>query len=142
MQFIFFVAPMKSQRVHCTPKNEGKSVHVPPDEKTCGHAADYILFVLHSFQKTLFRLHTGVQKMQYSEFTLFMLHIRVKQYSDCTVSSLHHNKIPQYSACTRYSDCTVFRSYNVQITVFRLCNIQVTKYSDYTQGSPHIVKTG
>ena len=22
----------------CTPKNEGKRVHVPPDEKTCGHA--------------------------------------------------------------------------------------------------------
>jgi hypothetical protein len=29
---------MKSWRVHCTPKNEGKRVHVPPDEKTCGHA--------------------------------------------------------------------------------------------------------
>jgi hypothetical protein len=21
----------------CAPKNEGKRVHVPPDEKTCGH---------------------------------------------------------------------------------------------------------
>jgi hypothetical protein len=25
--------------VGCTPKNEGKGVHVPSDEKTCGHAA-------------------------------------------------------------------------------------------------------
>ena len=29
---------MKSWRVHCTPKNEGKRVHVPPDGKNCGHA--------------------------------------------------------------------------------------------------------
>ena len=27
------------QKFGCTPKNEGKRVHVPPDEKTCGHAA-------------------------------------------------------------------------------------------------------
>jgi hypothetical protein len=26
------------QKFGCTPKNEGKGVHVPPDEKTCGHA--------------------------------------------------------------------------------------------------------
>jgi hypothetical protein len=26
------------QKFWCTPKNEGKRVHVPPDEKTCGHA--------------------------------------------------------------------------------------------------------
>ena len=26
----------------CTPKNEGKRVHIPPDEKTCGHAVDDI----------------------------------------------------------------------------------------------------
>jgi hypothetical protein len=26
------------QKFGCTPKNEGKRVHVPPDEKTCGHA--------------------------------------------------------------------------------------------------------
>jgi hypothetical protein len=28
------------QKFGCTPKNEGKRVHVPPDEKTCGHAAE------------------------------------------------------------------------------------------------------
>ena len=27
----------------CTPKNEGKRVHVPPDEKTCGHAGQGVL---------------------------------------------------------------------------------------------------
>jgi hypothetical protein len=27
------------QKFGCTPKNEGKRVHVPSDEKTCGHAA-------------------------------------------------------------------------------------------------------
>ena len=27
------------QKFGCTPKNEGKRVHVPADEKTCGHAA-------------------------------------------------------------------------------------------------------
>ena len=26
------------QKFGCTPNNEGKRVHVPPDEKTCGHA--------------------------------------------------------------------------------------------------------
>jgi hypothetical protein len=45
MQFIFFVPPneelkgtLHPQKFGCTPKNEGKRVHVPPDEKTCGHA--------------------------------------------------------------------------------------------------------
>ena len=45
MQFIFFVPPneqlegtLHPQKFWCTPKNEGKRVHVPPDEKTCGHA--------------------------------------------------------------------------------------------------------
>ena len=46
MQFIFFVPPneelegtLHPQKFGCTSKNEGKRVHVPPDEKTCGHAA-------------------------------------------------------------------------------------------------------
>ena len=45
MQLIFFVPPneelegtLHSQKFGCTPKNEGKRVHVPPDEKICGHA--------------------------------------------------------------------------------------------------------
>jgi hypothetical protein len=29
------------QKFGCTPKNEGKRVHVPPDEKTCGHTGDH-----------------------------------------------------------------------------------------------------
>ena len=44
LQFIFFVPPneelegtLHPQKFGCTPKNEGKRVHVPPDEKTCGH---------------------------------------------------------------------------------------------------------
>ena len=46
MQFIFFVPPneglegtLHPQKIGCTPKNEGKRVHVPLDEKTCGHTA-------------------------------------------------------------------------------------------------------
>ena len=46
MQLIFFVPPIEElestlhpQKFACTPKNEGKRVHVPADEKTCGHAA-------------------------------------------------------------------------------------------------------
>ena len=45
MQFIFFVPPKEElegtlhpQKFGCTPKNEGKRVHVPPHEKTCGYA--------------------------------------------------------------------------------------------------------
>ena len=45
MQFIFFVllneeleGTLHPQKFGCTPKNEGKRVHVPPDEKTGGHA--------------------------------------------------------------------------------------------------------
>ena len=30
------------QKFGCTPKNEGKRVHVPPDEKTCGHAGSKV----------------------------------------------------------------------------------------------------
>ena len=29
------------QKFGCTPKNEGKRVHVPPYEKTCGHTGTY-----------------------------------------------------------------------------------------------------
>jgi hypothetical protein len=52
MQFIFFVPPKEElegtlhpQKFGCTPKNEGKRVHVPPDEKTCGHAEERKLIV-------------------------------------------------------------------------------------------------
>ena len=45
MQLIFFVpqneeleGTLYPQKFGCTLKNEGKRVHVPPDEKTCGHA--------------------------------------------------------------------------------------------------------
>ena len=32
------------QKFGCTPKNEDKRVHVPPDEKTCGHAVRILRF--------------------------------------------------------------------------------------------------
>ena len=45
MQFIFCVPPneeledtLHPQKFGCTSKNEGKRVHVPSDEKTCGLA--------------------------------------------------------------------------------------------------------
>jgi hypothetical protein len=43
MQLIFFVPPNEEleiapPKIWMYPKNEGKRVHVPPDEKTCGHA--------------------------------------------------------------------------------------------------------
>jgi hypothetical protein len=48
--FIFFVPPKEElegtlhpQKFGCTPKNEGKRVHVPPDEKTCGYADEKLL---------------------------------------------------------------------------------------------------
>jgi hypothetical protein len=31
------VKRLHPQKFGCTSKNEGKRVHVPPDEKTCGH---------------------------------------------------------------------------------------------------------
>jgi hypothetical protein len=44
MQSIFFVPPneelqgtLHPHKFGCTLKNEDKRVHVPPDEKTCGH---------------------------------------------------------------------------------------------------------
>ena len=49
MQFIFFVPPneelegtLHPQKFGCTPKNEYKRVHVPSDEKTCGHTAMHV----------------------------------------------------------------------------------------------------
>ena len=52
MQFIFFVPPneelegtLHPQKFGCTPKNEGKRVHVPPDEKTCGHTDIFQFFL-------------------------------------------------------------------------------------------------
>jgi hypothetical protein len=53
MQFIFFVPPneelegtLHPQKFGCTHKNEGKRVHVPPDEKTCGHTASHIILYM------------------------------------------------------------------------------------------------
>ena len=60
MQFIFFVPPNEElegtfhpQKFGCTPKNEGKSVYVPPDEKTCGHTAN----MLHSLYLSIYGAH-------------------------------------------------------------------------------------
>jgi hypothetical protein len=36
---ILIEGTLHPQKFGCTPKNEGKRVHVPPDEKTCGHTA-------------------------------------------------------------------------------------------------------
>jgi hypothetical protein len=35
------VITLHPQKFRCTPKNEGKRVHVPPDEKTCGQISIY-----------------------------------------------------------------------------------------------------
>ena len=50
MQFISLSPPneelegtLHPQIFGCTPKNEGKRVHVPSDEKTSGHAANNIV---------------------------------------------------------------------------------------------------
>ena len=57
MQFIFFVPPneelegtLHPQKFGCTPKNEGKRVHVPPDEKSCGHTAIYLMQIVYQNQ--------------------------------------------------------------------------------------------
>jgi hypothetical protein len=59
MQFIFFVPPneelegtLHPQKFGCTHKNEGKRVHVPPDEKTCGHADHYMQTNTNNINKT------------------------------------------------------------------------------------------
>ena len=38
----------------CTPKNEGKRVHVPPDEKTCGHAGYILTLLILTFGRNFF----------------------------------------------------------------------------------------
>ena len=53
MQFIFFVPPneelegtLHPQKIGYTPKNEGKRVHVPPDEKklwACWHLLQTVI---------------------------------------------------------------------------------------------------
>jgi hypothetical protein len=65
MQFIFFVPPneelegtLHPQKFGCTPKNEGKRVHVPPDEKTCGHAG------INSKKTSLFITRIAVYNLQ------------------------------------------------------------------------------
>jgi hypothetical protein len=42
MQFIFVVPPNEELAGTLHPQNEGKRVHVPPDEKTCGHAGNTV----------------------------------------------------------------------------------------------------
>jgi hypothetical protein len=63
MQFIFFVPPneelegtLHPQKIGCIPKNEGKRVHVPPDEKTCGHT---VLIIVGKLQFLYARLKMG-----------------------------------------------------------------------------------
>ena len=57
MQLIFFVPPneelegtLHPQKFGCTPKNEGKKVHVPPDEKNLWACCTYeIQNLLHDY---------------------------------------------------------------------------------------------
>ena len=58
MRGFFFVPPNEElegtlypQKFGCTPKNDGKRVHVPPDKKTCGHA-DIKLNIMHVREDT------------------------------------------------------------------------------------------
>ena len=74
MQLIFFVPPneelegtLHHQKCGCTPKNEGKRVHVPPDEQTCGHAVyknkakDILFYILiHVHVSCQYSVHTDV----------------------------------------------------------------------------------
>ena len=74
MQFIFFVPPneelegtLHPQKFGCTPKNEGKRVHVPPDEKTCGHTElCTCITVVHSYKAT-----SSAMKMWHNRGDLF-----------------------------------------------------------------------
>ena len=43
MQFIFYVPPNEELEGTLHPQNEGKRVHVPPDEKTCVHTVNFLL---------------------------------------------------------------------------------------------------
>jgi hypothetical protein len=54
--FVFY------QKFWCTPKNEGKRVHVPPDEKTCGYAAVLDFSILQRIQLSSLQLYKGRNK--------------------------------------------------------------------------------
>ena len=60
MQLIFFVPPneelegtLHPQKFGCTPKKEGKRVHVPPDEKTCGYIVLNFKYILMPFMRQI-----------------------------------------------------------------------------------------
>ena len=63
MQFIFFVPPheklegtLHPQHFGCTPKNEGKRVHVPQMKKTCGHTGFNLL--IQKYHGKLLQIYT------------------------------------------------------------------------------------
>ena len=76
MQFIFFVPPneelegtLHPRKFGCTPKNEGKRVHVPPDEKTCGHT-DPIFLIFSYLKAELIRVYFNIFIEFFSNFNL------------------------------------------------------------------------
>jgi hypothetical protein len=90
MQFIFFVPPNKElegtlhpQQFWCTPKNEGKRVHVPPDEKTCGHAVQFnwLRIFLEDKHKILLQLSICYEYQQFFQHRI-CFSIQPPDYSD------------------------------------------------------------
>jgi hypothetical protein len=81
MQLIFFVPPneelegtLHPQKFGCTPKNEGKRVHVPPDEKTCGHADlhSYQIFFLYTSNVTINHAHNHIHSGTWALIDVFV----------------------------------------------------------------------
>jgi hypothetical protein len=90
MQFIFFVPPneelegtLHPQKFGCTPKNEGKRVHVPPDEKTCGHTGQKLKFC--QWNRNLYLSEFLVEKTDIRQKSQFNLTLSCTFYMEINI---------------------------------------------------------
>jgi hypothetical protein len=109
MQFIFFVPPneelegtLHPQKCGCTPKNEGKRVHVPPDEKTCGHAVGEGRFFIWGYMYPFTFIFGGTSTFLGVQCTPLSLHLGVQR----NLTAFSPRKVVHHAVfCKYYALC-------------------------------------
>ena len=140
----------------CTPKWRVRGYIAPPKMKVKVYMYPQMKKPVGMLQITYYSCHTvfrrhysgytcrrcSIQNLHYLFYTYRLNSIQIAQYPAYTIIRFHGIQHAHDILIALYSDHTMYRLQFSDCAIFRLQSIQITQFSDYTQGSPHIVKTG
>ena len=140
----------------CIPKWRVRGYIAPPKMKVKVYMYPQMKKPVGMLQITYYSCHTvfrrhysgytcrrcSIQNLHYLFYTYRLNSIQIAQYPAYTIIRFHGIQHAHDILIALYSDHTMYRLQFSDCAIFRLQSIQITQFSDYTQGSPHIVKTG